>query len=146
TSRSTIYLRLGSSDDTAVTLAPEGFDALRQALPNIVNWPDRRPIARWFISEGTKASNTNPRGYLWDPSINVSNQSNFSNLVLSKTDDVINRLNKMTPRPQGIIVWDLEGQEFNHYFTYIGNPQRLRELAPEMDAVADQMFAKLTSA
>src|SRR5262249_60126656 len=73
-------------------------------------------------------------------------RTKFSNLVLSKTDDVITRMNEMDPRPQGIIIWDLEGEEFEQSFTYVGNPNKLHDLAPEMDAIADQMFARLRAA
>jgi hypothetical protein len=142
----TTYLRFGAPTDSAMSLAPEGFNLLRQAYPFIVNWPDRRPIARWMISEGSHNSATNPRGYLWDPTIHVSDQTNFNILILNKTSDIINRMNAMTPRPQGILMWDLEGQEFYQSFTYVGNPNELHNLAPEMDAVADQMFAKFRNA
>jgi hypothetical protein len=142
----TIYLRFGSPTDSAMSLAPEGFKLLRQAYPYNVHWPDRRPIARWMISEGGHNSPSNPRGYLWDSTINVSYQTNFTNLVLNKTNDIINRMNAMTPRPQGVLIWDLEGQEFYQSFTYVGNPNELHNLAPEMDAVADQMFAKFRNA
>jgi hypothetical protein len=52
----------------------------------------------------------------------------------------------MSVRPQGIIIWDLEGQEFMQPFTYVGYPSNLPVLAPEMDAVADTFFAKIKAA
>jgi len=119
---------------------------MRQSFPFLVNWPDRRPIARWFISEGSDTSATNPRGYLWDTKINVANQTAFSALILAQTDSVIANLNAMTPKPQGVIMWDLEGQEFQQPFTYVGNPPKLHEISPEMDVIADQMFAKVKAA
>ncbi len=141
-----LYIRFGSSEDTAGTLAPEAFDSYRQSYPYLVNWPDRRPIARFFIAEGTKRSATNPRGYFNDPTLDVSKQTAFNAKVLSWTDSAINRMNAMDPKPQGIMIWDLEGQEFRHAFTYIGYPNKLPEIAPEMDAVADEMFAKFRNA
>jgi len=146
TKKFTTFLRFGSSSDTAQTLAPEAFVSLRNAYPQITNWNKRTPIARWFISEGTKRSQTNPRGYLWDPNLDVSNQENFRSRVLSLADKMINLLNSMNPRPQGILVWDLEGQEFNHAFTYVGYPNKLPDIAPEMDKVADELFAKFRNA
>ena len=116
------------------------------AYASLVHWPDRRPIALWFVAEETLTSATNPRGYLRDPDLDVSNQSNFNTLMLNLTDSIIVRLNAMNPRPQGVLVWDLEGQEFAHAFTYVGNPPQLSVMAPEMDAVADQIFAKFLQA
>ena len=37
---------------------------------------------------------------------------------------------------QGIIIWDLEGYEFQD-MTYIGNPTILSQIAPETDDWAD---------
>jgi hypothetical protein len=55
-------------------------------------------------------------------------------------------MNEMRPKPQAVLLWDLEGQEFSHTFTYVGDPRRLADLAPEMDAVADEMFAAFRDA
>src|SRR5262249_21675173 len=134
-------LRFGSTVDTALTLAPDAYASFLASMPNLVNWPDRRPIAYWTISEGTRRSLTNPRGYLWDPTLDTSTAA-FSTAVLGTTDSIIASFNQLAVRPQGIIIWDLEGQEFVHTFTYVGNPPSLLAIAPDMNAVADQMFAK----
>lgn len=146
TQRFVYVLRFGGPEETLATLAPQPFEEFRQAFPQLVKWPDRRPIGVWFVAEGSKRSATNPRGYLWDPQLNVADRANFRRLILAKADDIIYRMNQMQPRPQGLIVWDLEGQEFNHAFTYVGYPSKLSELAPEMDAVADEMFGRFRAA
>jgi hypothetical protein len=143
----TQYLRFGTTNDTASTLAPEAYSEYRMAFPYLVNWPDRRPIAEWFIAEGTShTSAINPRGYLWDSTLNVSNTFNFGSKVLAQTSSIIARMNSMTPKPQGIVIWDLEGEEFAQYFTYVGYPNMLPVISPEMDKVADQMFAQFKNA
>ena len=142
----TYFLRFGGPSDTPATLAPEGFTLYRAAFPNLLQWTDRRPIANWFISQGTDASAFNPRGYLSNSALDISNSATFGAAVLAKADDVISRMNKITPQPQGIVIWDLEGQEFYQYFTYVGHPDRLPQISPEMDAVADQLFAKFRNA
>lgn len=149
--RYTLYIRFGSASDSVTTLAPEAFSSYRASFPSLINWNDRRPITRWFIGDGARNSATNPRSYLWDASVDVvpltpAKQTVFTNRVLTQTDDIITRMNGMNPRPQGIVIWDLEGDEFNHYFTYVGNPNKLADLAPEMDAAADAMFKKFRDA
>ncbi len=47
---------------------------------------------------------------------------------------------------QGMIVWDLEGEQYPHKTTYIGDPRALGRLAPEADAVADEFFALFRAA
>jgi hypothetical protein len=91
-------------------------------------------------------STSNPRGYLWDKTINIANQPAFTARVLAQADATLAILNQMSPKPQGLILWDLEGQEFNQPFTYVGYPNYLPSMAPEMDAVADQLARKITAA
>lgn len=147
TRRFTQYVRFDEAQKNATELAPEALASFRKAFPSLVHWQDRRPIANWFVSEGTKRSALNPRGYLWDQHLDVlGNPSEFRSRLLSQADQMITRFNSMQPRPQGVIIWDLEGQEFIHAFTYVGDPTKLPDLAPEMDAVADELFARFNDA
>lgn len=142
----TQLIRFGASTDTAATLAPDAYAAYAAAFPDIVNWPDRRPIAFWMTANGPSSSSTNPRGYLWNSAIDISQTASFQSSMLAWTNNTISILNGMTVRPQGIIIWDVEGEEFLQPFTYVGYPSQLPNLAPEMDAIADAIFAKLTAA
>jgi len=142
----TFYLRFGGPTDTAATLAPDAFEAFRNAYPSLVTWTNKAPIGEWFIASDSSTSATNPRGYLRDPTIDVSNTANFNSQVLNEARQIVARMNSITPRPQGIVVWDLEGEEFSQPFSYVGNPPMVPLIAPEMDAVADQMFATFTNA
>jgi hypothetical protein len=47
---------------------------------------------------------------------------------------------------QGMILWDVEGEEFKPGVTYIGDPRLLPSLAPEMDKFADEFFATFRDA
>ena len=47
---------------------------------------------------------------------------------------------------QGMILWDVEGEEFKHAITYIGDPRLVPSLAPEMDELADKFFARYRDA
>ncbi len=47
---------------------------------------------------------------------------------------------------QGMIVWDLEGEQFPHKITYVGDPRLLKRLAPEAEAAADEFFARFRRA
>ena len=144
----TTYFRFGSAADTPTSLAPEAYSSLRQAYPYLVNWPDRRPVARVILANtiGNGPSPTNPRGYFGEAAFDVSNQANFNSRMLGWADSMVITLNAMNPKPQGIMVWDLEGQEFYQYFSYVGYPNKLHDLAPEMDVVADAFFAKFRNA
>lgn len=132
---------------SAMAIAPEAYAAYQAVNPSLLNWPDRRPIAAWFIADHGHQSATNPRGYLWNPSIDVSNISAFQTSVINQTQSIITSLKARPIQPQGIIIWDLEGEEFIQPTTYVGDPRVFGEgYAPEMDAAADQMFTMLKAA
>lgn len=141
-----LYMSFGNTTDNGPDLASIGYAAYATANPSLVDWPDRRPISRWFIAEGSHTGAKNPRGYFWEPDFDVSNQTAFSTEVLSRADSIIALMNVENPKPQGILIWDLEGEEFYQIFTYVGSPDKLHDLAPEMDAVADQLMQKFTDA
>jgi hypothetical protein len=140
------YVRFGGPDDTVTSLAPDALEAYRSAFPHLLNWPDRRPIGNWMMANGVRRSVLNPRGYFGDPTLDVRDTSRLLQRAMIRTQEVINQMNSMTTRPQGVIVWDLEGEEFHHAFTYVGAPNTLPQLAPEMDAVADSIFSALRNA
>jgi len=130
-----------------IDLAPEAYTAFRNSYPSLVNWPDRRPIMAWFMADYSKRSTINPRGYLQQPNLDVSNVPNFTTQVLAQAQNIITQMNARPVKPQGLLVWDLEGQEFIQATTYVGDPRILSQgYAPEMDATADQLFALFKSA
>jgi hypothetical protein len=115
--------------------------------PTRVHWPDRRPIGALFLASDFHASATNPRGWFNDPSLDVTGpggQERFRQALMAYADRSIAILKRANA--QGAIVWDLEGEQFPHKTTYIGDPRLLKRLAPEMAAVADEFFVRLRNA
>ncbi len=148
TASASLFLRFTTDmTESLQTLAPEAYTAYGTAYPYIVNWPDRRPIYAWFSSDHGHQSATNPRGYLWDPTLDVSNISAFQTKMLAQAQSILTSIKSRPVQPQGIVLWDLEGQEFIQPTTYVGDPRVLSEgYAPEMNAVADQVFAMFKAA
>jgi hypothetical protein len=145
-----LYMKFGSTSDTDTSLAQAAYTAYDTAQPYLVNWTNRKPIARWIMADLVARSSTNPRGYFRtnasDETINALDQANFDALMATATDEVITNLNSMNPKPQAVLLWDIEGQEFWHYFSYVGYPNMLPLIAPEMDAVIDQVVTRLNDA
>ena len=115
--------------------------------PVIIHWPDRRPIGTLFLASNSSSSPTNPRGWFNDPSLDfvgTNGTQQFRKALLEYTDRSIEILKRTGA--QGVIVWDLEGQQYPHKTTYIGDPRFLDQLAPEMALVADEFFARLRNA
>lgn len=103
-------------------------------------WPDRRPIAAMFLADGSKTAN-NPRGYnvTGTPDFLGAGFSTARSALLTKIGALLDNADQYSPRPQAAIVWDIEGQEMQQSFSYVGYPgdvaggSRLTVLSPEME-------------
>lgn len=143
------YMKFTSDmSSSRYAMVPEAYSAIRSLYPQVTNWPDRRPIAALFVGEYTQRSATNPRGYWQNSALNaVGDQTAFNAAGNSKVNTVIAGMLASPVRAQGVVVWDIEGQEFRHATTYIGDPRILGSgYAPEMNSYADTMFAAFRAA
>ncbi|HTK78010.1 MAG TPA: hypothetical protein VL371_22270 [Gemmataceae bacterium] len=140
-----LALRFGPSGPkaTGLGLAADVYRKFATTYPYRLRWADRRPIGALFLStsEPKLQSQTNPRGWLLDPKIDVTTpegQAAFKQRMLHYAEASAALLKKTGA--QGSIVWDVEGQQFPHMTSYLGDP---RSLPPEMDTIADEFFARL---
>ena len=123
-----------------------GADVLRdfaKAHPMTLNWPDRRPIGALFLSSSLENQPPNNlRGWFYnDKSIDLKSaegRAKFRERVLDFARDSVTEMRKVGA--QGMITWDIEGQQYPHATSYIGDPRLLAQLAPEMEPIADEYF------
>ena len=129
-----------------------GEDVLRAfaaAHPMTLNWSDRRPIGSLFLaSAADNHPSKNPRGWFYNaPDVDVTTdagRAQFRARVLNYARESVRQIKAVGA--QGMITWDIEGQQYPHSTSYIGDPRLLSRLAPEMDAVADDYFRVFTDA
>jgi len=144
----TVSMRFGASGSTGQTLASDVFQNFATAWPSQVTWTDHRSIGALFLATSQTHPATNPRGwFLNDPTIDTTTPagiSAFQTRMLQYADDAIPILQNMNS--QGMVVWDVEGQQYPQSTSYIGDPSQLSALAPEMNAIADQFFQKFRNA
>src|SRR5580658_7814792 len=110
-------------------------------------WPDRRPIGSIFLADYSHRSARNPRGWFNDPGFDAlgdGGTERFRKALLAYADRAIDVLKAVNA--QGMIVWDLEGEEFPQRTSFIGDPRQLQALAPEMAPVADEFFRRFRDA
>jgi hypothetical protein len=115
--------------------------------PVDIHWPDRRPIGVLLLASDGHTSAINPRGWFNDEKLDVLNpggQERFRKALFDYENNSIAILKRVGA--QGVIIWDLEGQEFPHKTTYIGDPRVLNNFAPEMAPVANEFFKRLRDA
>jgi hypothetical protein len=123
-----------------------GIIQLEANPPFTFNWPDRRPIGMDVLGSSAYVTTNNPRGWFNINGADVTTSgglATFRTKLLARADTEVTILTNMNA--QGVIIWDIEGDEIAG-LTYIGDPRKVPVLAPEMDAVADEFFAKYTSA
>lgn len=144
----TLSLRFGPP--SAQNLAADLDRKFAAAFPFQLHWADRRPIGYLMLSSTVPhpAGGLNPRGWFNnDASVDVTTDAGRAILrrrLMDYADNSIKILKAMNA--QGAITWDIEGQEFPHATSYIGDPRLVKTLAPEMDVLADAYFAKFQAA
>jgi hypothetical protein len=140
-------LRFGPPEATIAALARDVYEKFATDFPPLLKWLDRRPIAALFLSTSAAGWAANPRGWLQDSTIDTATPAgvaNFRRRVLAYADGSIAILRKMNA--QGMITWDVEGQQYPHAISYIGDPRVFETLAPEMRGVADEYFKRFRDA
>lgn len=127
------------------TAVAESGKAVALAEPRAWRWADRRPLGLMMLCAAQQGWPTNPRGWFNDPALDITSVAGlaaFQRRLDALIDQTIINLREMDA--QGVVFWDIEGRELP--IGYVGDPRQLGRLAPEMDAVADRMFARLRAA
>jgi len=139
-------LRFSEAGVALKTVAGDLMEKFAAAHPFQLKWPDRRPIGVLTLASSEHRSATNPRGWLSDPKLNFvgpGGAKRFREKILAAADRSIALLREMGA--QGMIFWDMEGEEFPD-ISYVGDPRMTKQLAPEMDPVAPEFFARFHKA
>lgn len=122
----------------------------RRERPQLIRWQDKRPIGSLFLASYSRDGKEkgNPRNWVFSPSFQKGKGEqkfiDFKKDLINYADRSISILKKMGA--QGMITWDIEGQEFPHAITYIGAPELIEKMAPEMNKVIDDYFRRFSDA
>lgn len=110
-------------------------------------WTDHRPLGRVVISGSMGASGQqpagNPNGWLFDPVIDRG-AAGFNARMTAAVDQMIAGLRSVNG--QGLVLYAIEGGAHQQSAGFLGDPSRLKEFAPEFDALADPLFARIRAA
>lgn len=142
-----LSLRFGGAGTLGTDLTDDLYKKYAATYPRTLKWKDRRPIGTFFLASSYLKLPTNPRGWWKDKTVDVTTDTGraaFRKRVLAYATQSVQILKEMNA--QGMITWDIEGEESWQPNTYLGDPRLLKELAPEMDSVADDYFRKFREA
>lgn len=140
-------LRFAQGDVGAEGLAAEVYSSFATTFPQTLAWTDKRPIGQLVLATAATGYATNPRGWLLDPTIDVTTPAGlaaFRTRVLAWADQSVAILKEINA--QGMITWDIEGEQHPHSTTYLCDPRVLAQAAPEMEPIADEYFRRFSSA
>lgn len=136
-----LSLRFAPSNVPTEVIAADAYARFAEAFPYRSKWLDRRPIGAIFLGASEGRSRGNPRGWFMEPerdTVTETGVRTFQRRLLKLAKESLARLKAMGA--QGMIVWDLEGDQFDHPITYIGDASQIDRLAPEMAPVVDEFF------
>ena len=143
----TVSLRFAPSGTPLSTLATDAYASWSTTWPPQLKWADKRIIGTNYLASSPAGGDvTQPGGFPNNPRryFNDGNPSDFDvrtplglsrfqSLVLQRARDVVTNLQRLNA--QGVITWDLEGEEYPQNTTYVCSPDQVAIEAPEMESV-----------
>jgi hypothetical protein len=133
-----VTLRFAGPGVDATAVSADLARRFAQAHPRRLDWPDRRPIGALFLSSSQLGAPKNPRGWFNERDADYTGEAGaraFRERLLEyarRSAEIIRGFGG-----QGMITWDIEGQEYPHATSYLGDP---RSLPPEMEPAVDAYF------
>ena len=141
----TVSIRFASAGQGAAEVAQDAYRNWSKHWPRTLNWKDRRVIGTVYLASSPGGVTdfaelgSNPRRYFTGQAggdVNVKSAEGlaaFQQRVLRQALAAAGNLRKLDA--QGVITWDLEGEEFPQNTSYVCAPEQVATVAPEMETV-----------
>jgi hypothetical protein len=142
----TVALRFTPSQTPASTVAMDAFQSWAKAWPPSLHWPDRRLIGTVFLAESPQGGPAKPGGAPNNPRryVNGAKTGEFNVLtrlgllkfqagMLRQAAETAQNLKRLNA--QGVITWDIEGEQFQQPTSYVCAPDEIAQVAPEMESI-----------
>ena len=143
-----VSIRFAPSATSLDSMASDAYQAWSQTWPAQLQWPDRRIIGTAYLASSGDGATTlsagfanNPRRYFnnGDASTFDINTADglrrFQSRLMQQAADSVTNLRRLNA--QGLVTWDIEGQEYPHNTSYACAPDQIAQIAPEMESVVD---------
>ena len=138
----TVSLRF-TPEGTAANVA-DANTSFAQTYPSQMNWADKRIIGTAYLASSPASTGditqpggypTNPRRYYNDPTVDITTPAGlrtFQDRILAQAAS--NVTNAQNMNAQGVITWDIEGEEYPQTTSYVCSPDQIAAVAPEMES------------
>lgn len=149
TDKFTVSLRFAPSGTAVGMLAADAYASWAATWPPQINWTDRRIIGTAYLASSPQGDPSKPGGFPNNPRryFNDSNAADFDvrtpaglsklqTRVLQQAQNTVVNLQRLNA--QGVITWDIEGEQYPQVTSYVCAPDQIAQVAPEMEsAVTD---------
>ena len=142
----TVSLRFAASGTSIASLASDADQSWAKTWPAILAWTDRRLIGTAYLASSPSGDPTKPGGYPNNPRryFNDGQASDFDvttaaglvkfqQRVLDQAKATVTNLQRLNA--QGVITWDIEGEEYPQETSYVCSPDQIATIAPEMESI-----------
>ncbi len=136
----------------SLRFTPEGTPAnigdatasFAQTYPSQMTWADKRMIGTAYLASSPAGGGdvtqpggfpTNPRRYFNDASVDITSPAglrSFQNRMLTQAANQVTNARNMNA--QGVITWDLEGEQYPQDTSYVCSPDQIAAVSPEMES------------
>ena len=137
----TVSLRF-TPEGTAANAA-DAYASFAAKYPSQMTWTDHRILGTAYLASSPNGSNitqpggypTNPRRYFNDSSVDITTPSGlqaFQDRILAQA--ALNVTDTQLMNGQGVITWDIEGEQYPQTTSYVCSPDQIATIAPEMES------------
>ena len=139
----TVSLRF--TPEGAAANAADAYASFAATYPSQMTWTDKRIIGTAYLASSPAGNGditqpggfpTNPRRYFNDASVDITNLAGlqaFQNRMLAQAAS--NAANARNMNAQGVITWDIEGEQYPQTTSYVCSPDQIAAVAPEMESI-----------
>ena len=138
----TVSLRFTPEGSSAS--AADAYASFASTYPSQMTWTDKRIIGTAYLASSPAGTGditqpggypTNPRRYFNDPSVDITTAAGltaFQDRMLAQA--TANAANSASLNAQGVITWDIEGEQYPQTTSYVCSPDQIAAVAPEMES------------
>ena len=142
----TVSLRFAASGTAIASLANDADQSWAKTWPATLQWSDRRIIGTAYLATSPSGDPSKPGGYPNNPRryfndgqasdfdvTNTAGMGKFQQRVLDQARATVANLQHLNA--QGVITWDIEGEEYPQETSYVCSPDQIATAAPEMESI-----------